>query len=92
VATGRTGRFSSQSHVDCPAWCREDEDDAHLSADRAVGPFLARLYGAIPAPKVDLIRDARQEDNERPLTVTESEELGVALLELAAAARAEHNM
>ncbi|MGI5165663.1 DUF6907 domain-containing protein [Spirillospora sp. CA-253888] len=89
VATGRAGQPGTRIVAECPAWCHEHEDDAHVSTDRATGPFLARLYGTAETPAVDLAQDARRNDSKRPLTVAEAEELGLTLLGLAADAQAE---
>ncbi|MEU5990364.1 hypothetical protein ABZ806_15460 [Spirillospora sp. NPDC047418] len=89
VATGRAGHSVARSAAGCPAWCHDHEDDNHISTDRVSGPFLARLFGPGEQLVVDLVRDARADRNDRPLTVAEAEKLGLTLVELSAIARVE---
>ncbi|WP_141579636.1 hypothetical protein [Actinomadura sp. WMMA1423] len=85
---GTSPRPAPQTN-DCPPWCTDHEDVMHFSADEEAGPMMARLYQTPgQAPEVDLVRDARRRDQERPLSVGEAVGLGKILFALAARAEA----
>lgn len=69
----------------CPPWCTDHQEESHATTDKAAGPILVRLFqGPGDGPTVDLVRDARDDDHDRPLTPAEARTLTGHLAHLTA--------